>query len=542
MKSWLTRFLLLLPLLVFTSCYQEEKAFTLNPDGSGKVKFSTTFPLEAAISFVDDEDKKPEEKLKDAALDILEESEGVDAWSDVSFKLVDGEKIEFHGTAYFRDLNRLKLKMGSISSSSLNPVLTREGDVVTIVCGDDDEEEGDEGEPKTNWDELSDKEKEAELAKAKQQIVQMKAMAAGLMAGMESKLSFKLPTAPTKHHNFKKLEDMSYSVEISGDKMLKAFDALAEDEELLRSAVAGGMDMQGDPPDELFEAMFGGPGQPTLVYQAGAAPAFDYKSELKAALESSPAMMKKLGLEIVPATPMTDGGSFESLRLAGLRIVTSGPTDDVRPFNWTKGTSLALIAKLPGAVIGVEEGKVLSFTLDNGQDLMSSKDWDRDISGADLSEDGTVVGFEVKSDKLPAADAKAIKELSGELVFTASTGTEKIDLGFAKLAVGEEGAKFGAKIEELGEHSFHEDKLEVSIRFKMKREMIKEVHFLNPDGVKLKSDRNGYSWGGDEGTMTFTVDKGLTEKHRVEIETFAGVSRHVIPFKIENTPLMPVVE
>lgn len=541
--TWLKRSLVVIPLLFLAACYQEERTYTVNPDGTGKVVFDASFPLESAInlSFGDQKEKEPEEKLRDAVRGILEESSGVAAWSDVSFSLSDDENVKFKGTAYFSDINLVELKMGSISSDNLNPVLTRDGDVITIECGDQEEmaevDEAEDGGKK--WEDLSEKEQKAELAKARTQITQMKAMAAGLVGEMKSTVVLNLPSAPSKNTNFKKLGEKSYSIETSGEKMLKAFDALLEDEDLLLSAASSGINLQGDPPDELLELMFDGPGTPQVSFSAKGAPLFDYKKELKAAQDASPAMLKKLGLEIVPVAPMTEGGEFKSLRLGGIRIVTPSPSDDVRPFNWSAGTSLAFVAELPGAVISADEGKVLSITLDNGQNLLSSDKWEREIRGVDLSEDGTWVGFEVNSDRLPKADAKAIKELTGELVCTAATGTKVVDLGFDRLAPGEEGKEFGAKIEELGDHSFHEDKLEVSIHLEIKREMIKDVHFVDPDGVKLKSERNGYSWGGDSGTLTFTCDRGLTDKHQVKLETYSGVTRHVIPFKIEDVPLMP---
>ena len=540
--TWPLRLLAITTAFLLAACYQEERTYTLNPDGSGKVVFELTMPLDAAISFGNDDNKKPEEKLKDAAREILEESEGVSAWTDVSFALKDDEKIDFKGTAYFKDLNQLNLKMGSVSSSFLNPALTRDGDVVTLTCSQSDGEEDDEEEEKKGkeWGKMTAEEQEAEVAKVKQQLVQMKAMAAGMMGDMTSKTTFHLPRKPSKNHNFEELSDTSYVVEASGAKMMAAFDKLIEDEEMLRSAAGNGLEVQGDPPEEIFEAMFGRPGNPTLTFSGAGEAAFDYQAEVKAAQEAAPAMLEKLGLKIIPPAPISGEGKFESLRLAGLRIVTPSSDDSVRPFNWSEGISLAFIAKLPGAVISADDGKVTTFTLENGQNLLAKRDWDREIRSVDLSEDGTTVGFEVNSDQLPDAGVSMIKELAGELVFMAAKGSELMDLGFKKMAVDEAGEHFGAKIEKLGDHSFHKDKKEVSIRFELKRDMIKDVHFIDADGVRLESQRNGHFWSGDSGTITFTVDKALDEACRVEVETFIGITKHVIPFKVENTPLMPV--
>lgn len=87
-------------------CFEIEQEFTLNPDGSGKVRIHSVFP---ATVFMGGLDVEPEEMVRRSAQSIMELSEGIDAWREVSFKLTDEGKMLFAGTAYFKDIAKLNI-------------------------------------------------------------------------------------------------------------------------------------------------------------------------------------------------------------------------------------------------------------------------------------------------------------------------------------------------------------------------------------------------------------------------------------------------
>ncbi len=542
LPSILPRLFLAAAALLLASCFQEERSYTLNPDGSGKVEFKATFPLDSAIQldFGGGAKPGPEKKAKDAVTKILEESEGVAAWTDVSYKINDEGKLEFQGTAYFGDVNKLKLNMGSMSADSLLPVFTKEKGQITVECSlATKKQEAAAGNDRPKWDEMTEKEQKAALAKARQELMQMKAMVAGVAFDMSSKVTIHLPAPTRKASGFEKLSDTSFTVASTGAMLVEEIDKLLADENLLQAMAGADLDMDDGPPEELLGTMFGTTENPSLSFAADAAAAFDYKKELAAARKAAPAMLKKLGLTVVPPPPMIGKAEFKSLRLAGLRVATPSTDDDVRPFNWSAGTTLAFIGELPGAVISAEDGEIETFILDNGQNLLSSKSWDRKPRSVNLSKDGTLLGFEIQSDKLPKADATAIKMLKGEIICMAAGASKVTDLAFAKIAEGEESKHYGAKITEIGKHDYQKDKKKVTIHFDLKRNLIKEVQFFDKDGTRLKSEQNGFSWSGDSGELIFSCDDALSEDSAIKVEVFTGMERHRLPFLIENVPLMP---
>lgn len=131
------RLLLLLPLLfLLSSCFQEELVYTLNPDGSGKVNLKATFPLDSLfeLQIPGENTLNSEEKAQKVVKKLLEKSEGIEAWSSISYKIDDDNKIELQGTAYFKDVNKVKLELNDIDSETLNPTFTKKNGLVTVRC------------------------------------------------------------------------------------------------------------------------------------------------------------------------------------------------------------------------------------------------------------------------------------------------------------------------------------------------------------------------------------------------------------------------
>ena len=112
-------------LSLLAGCLDSEQEFTLNPDGSGKVKIKAT-----SVSKLTDLAFKvtPEESLKNSVIETLEKSKGVDAWTDVSAKLDADGKTIFTGTAYFKDISQLKLNILGTESDFPHLTVKKEAD------------------------------------------------------------------------------------------------------------------------------------------------------------------------------------------------------------------------------------------------------------------------------------------------------------------------------------------------------------------------------------------------------------------------------
>lgn len=89
--------------LVLTGCVASDSAYTLNPDGSGKVEHRMVFTRMAG-------DWKDPEPDKAFAQSIVRGSLGIEAWDEVHYRtLSDGNAVEFRGTAYFPDISKVSL-------------------------------------------------------------------------------------------------------------------------------------------------------------------------------------------------------------------------------------------------------------------------------------------------------------------------------------------------------------------------------------------------------------------------------------------------
>ena len=88
-----------------------KEVYTLNPDGTGKVEFKLVQQLESPMQLGDGGGKSKDEKARDRVRNVLDASEGVEAWSDVTYKTAkinDEWRVLIRGTAYFRDPSKVK--------------------------------------------------------------------------------------------------------------------------------------------------------------------------------------------------------------------------------------------------------------------------------------------------------------------------------------------------------------------------------------------------------------------------------------------------
>jgi hypothetical protein len=101
--------------LAITGCVEGDVVYTVNPDGSAKVKMDvvTVTPLNL---FTPGVPKKPvEETIDDVrrrAIRSTLESPGVAAWKDVSAEFLPNGKLKFSGIAYIKKLEDFDTKQG----------------------------------------------------------------------------------------------------------------------------------------------------------------------------------------------------------------------------------------------------------------------------------------------------------------------------------------------------------------------------------------------------------------------------------------------
>ncbi len=300
--------------LIVSGCVQEEAVFSINPDGSGKVLYSYTIPsvdmasmMGAGAGGIDMKVKgDPYGDLKQAVMATLEDSEGVEAWSEVSYSLTEDQRIHFEGTAYFEDINKLSLVTGNLTEENrLNIVYqVQDGGKGGVIEIENVEPKGVEG--GTGADEMpsmSEEQLKGAISAAKMQYQQSRMMLKGMFSDLSSSTVFNLPGKVGKSVNFENSGSGQVRLEINGEKLLNVMDSIMQDEAFLEEVVRSGQQMQdisdAIAPWEFNRMMFGESGPIMVRFDFEQGNLFDYRSEVKAARDNYEMMLSRLLLKDV---------------------------------------------------------------------------------------------------------------------------------------------------------------------------------------------------------------------------------------------------
>ncbi len=279
-------------------CFELKLVTTLNPDGSGKVAIESIAPSMEALSGMmgakTNSDAKPPdttEQAKSSVRELIKNSKGVDAWSDVSYEVLEDGRIKVKGTAYFSDLAKFKVKT---QNTKLKWAKNDQGGMTLEIIMKDEGKVQQAGEkPK-----LSDEEVAEKVQQAKMQYQQMKPMMQAVLAKMKIEQTYHLPGKLDKVSGFEKIGDGAVKMSFTGQKMLGVMDKLMSDDKALALVVKAGKNPNkgGFGNDKMSEMMFG-----SKTLQAGVIgnlkPLFDYKAEVEKAKAGEKGMFEKLGID-----------------------------------------------------------------------------------------------------------------------------------------------------------------------------------------------------------------------------------------------------
>lgn len=520
-------------------CVNVEQKYYINPDGSGKVEYSSKMKTDFTIG---NENETPEAKAKESVKRIMEKSKGIIAWKDVSYELLDNGKMQFTGTAYFRDISKFEIDSG-IKAKGMSPVFEKRPDGDYYLALVNKEKSIDEQD--TILDDLSEKEITKRIINQKANFKQSLMMMNMFLPEFSMKMSFCLPGKIKKSVNFSKSEKNDHSVALSydGEKLLKVLSDIAEDDNFWRETVVSGINIQkdGPPVEEINEKLFGFRSIPEASIAGDSAkPLFDFKAEVKEAQGNYEKMLLKLGLSSDISLPAANGDGFKKLYVGGVRLVrTEDEENSLRPFNWTKGYTLSVIGEFPGAVMSVKEGEVITALTDSGQSLLPERDWDRKVSFPRLSDDKSSVIFEVKLN-IPSEDVKYLKEISGNLNYITASGEEKIDLGYLECKAGAKASKFDATIESITASDWPKNSTNLQFKIFLSADTVKNIKFYDVDGIELKFTQNGYSYSNRSTSFTYNTTEKIPEKVKIVIEKHSKLKKFEIPFKLENISLLGI--
>jgi hypothetical protein len=510
--------------LLLSSCYETKQEFTINPDGSGKVRHECSFQ---SVRINNEDDTSPE-ALKAAIAKIIADSKGVDAWTDVSFKRLDDGRMWFRGTAYFKKLADLQIPNQSMLELAWKNL---GGGRAELGLG---YQKSEKTKPKKDVSKLTAAQRADMVRIERAKFQQAKPMFAAVLGMMKQTVSITLPGKLERRSNFTSSPTGALGLNFEGAKLIKALEQLVTDDAWLEK---NGFDMQSAPEldAEVAGLLFGEKAPVKAVVSEASEPLFDYAAEVSAALKGNEALQKQLGASIAPPSA---GGALKSIQVVGVRLTSSVDKKlDLRPFNEDAGYTFAVLAELPGSVLDITDKSTLNTVIaSDGSNLINGdSDWDRRLSFPKLSQDKASVLFDVRM-KRPGPAVKSIREVSGTLQYRVAGATKEVDLGFKSLDVGSTGTELGASIEEI-KPSWEKGAQRMELKLRLNKTDLKAA-FLVVDGHRAEIKNSGYS--SFDNATTFTLNhKGVFPKSgNIVVEIHDQLKTFDTPFKLENITLI----
>lgn len=533
-------------LLLTSGCFDTKDDYTLNPDGSGKVVHECTF--QAVNLNAGNENEDPGKALTNAVREVLQQTKGVEAWRDVTFKTLDDGRLYFRGTAYFKELAKLDIPNqtmlefdwkktadgGALLTLRTNKSATPEG--VTI-----------NKQPKLAKD-LSPEEFAKKLKQQRGQFQQSKPMLAGFLGVMKHTVVLRLPGKVVSSANFTNDGAGNLAIKFDGAKMMEVMEKLINDDEWCQKHNGTGFDdMQAKPAldAEVNQFLFGEKAPVSATIAGAAKPLFDYAAEVAAATKEYAQTKKALRVGAaassdeepeVNAAPAT--GGLKSIRVVGVSLNTKlDEKYNPQAFNWDASYAVSLLVEFPGAVQSVtDETVVETATADDGTSLLPDSDWNRKVHFPKLAKDKTAAILEYKLNP-PASGVKGLKELSGHVQYRVSSGTKEIDLGLDGLKAGATGTNLNAEIKSIGEGWQKKGEQEMSLHLKINPDGIKSLSLV-ADGAKTVLTQRGYSGGNGAYDFNYESKTNFPANGRLVAEVYDKMQTFEAPFKLENISLL----
>ena len=418
--------------LLVVGCVETKDEYTLNPDGTGKVKHEAVFPpviLQMGVS------KPPEEKLQEIARLELENAQGVEAWRDVKFSRDAEGKVRFSGTAYFRDLVELQFYNNDSDANFFAPVW--KNGVLELLPRKENEKKSHTKPPKTN----------TELKRAKAwahgQYEQDRPTLVGRLSTMKADASFHLPGVVTGSNNFQRDPNGTLHLAYTGAKFIEIMDKFMADDAKLTAQLKAGRDVLQVGPEmdlEVNQQLFGEAKPVRATVATGAKPQFEISAEVAAAKKEMPALVKSVASAVPTPVVKAKGGALKSVSVGGVRQgrVYDKTDPHTHWLDTNEGYTLLVIAEFPSPVLKISECELEKAVAENGTDLLPENGRERNIYYTPLSMDKTVAKFDVKL-ATPPDGVKGVKEISGHITYLVGGKAKKVDAGFTELAAGAEG-------------------------------------------------------------------------------------------------------
>lgn len=235
-----------------------------------------------------------------------------------------------------------------------------------------------------------------------------------------------------------------------------------------------------------------------------------------------------------------------TVEVKGIRITGDGygtDNDILRPFSWSKGTSLSCLIVIPeGGIITIntEKSSLSSLTDNKGTNLLYGTNPGN--SGFDMipqiSKDRKAMLIGINSPNLPVNDATAISA-SGTLSIMVAHEQKTEILKDVELKIGQK-IKMGSvmfEITRLGKPDWGDAPLQVTFRAEGGTSSIASIQFIETDGKALKINEHISKMnqeGKEINEMIYDFPK-LIEKVNISTTYWTDMKEVNVPFKVKTS-------
>jgi hypothetical protein len=364
-------------------------------------------------------------------------------------------------------------------------------------------------------------------------------MLAAFLGSMKQESVFHLPGKASQITNFDSQPSGALKITFSGAKLLEVMDKLeTNDAWMEKNSGANLMDEKPAMNDEMNGMLFGTKGPVQAVVSGPSPPLFNYAAEVAAAKLDFAKTEKELGISAASIAPAAQGEPLKNLRLAGVRLITeSDSKQDLRPFQYPVGYTVALCGDFAGSVLAVtDKSRVETAIADDGSSLLPEGQAGHRIDFPRLSKDKTAVVLEIPL-RVPGKGVSGLKELSGHLQYTVAGGTKEVDLGIDTLQAGAKGTEYGAQVVSIKEGWQKNGSQEMELKLNLSADSVKSVTMI-AGANKTVLEQNGYFSSGNSCTLTFSSKQTFPAQARLTAEVYDKLQTFEVPFKLENITLL----
>lgn len=238
------------------------------------------------------------------------------------------------------------------------------------------------------------------------------------------------------------------------------------------------------------------------------------------------------------AIPMATAQAEQvTIKPAGLQIVWDDLKDafgGFKTFNAEEGVKLALAVRgTEKKIIGFEKKTSKVAVTDGTNDLDAELGmWNK------ISDDGKVMRAEIKTKKLPAADAVGFN-VTGSFDVTLASKTETGTVGPRALKKGDKleiSDQFKFEVSEIGKPKWGKEPLEITLKWSRKVPDLAAIRFFNEAGKLIESSAGGSSRMGFGNKWTVTKSYKLKEKSdiiKIEVDVWVDSETVTVPVNLK---------